>query len=84
LKSNSWNGTWISNGYFSYLDINDSIWIYNCDTLREELLFKRGSIQQENIGYGIISPSTKYMLVPIRKEKVKNKNKKYFSQLFFN
>ncbi|CAM4778334.1 unnamed protein product [Rotaria magnacalcarata] len=66
-----WNGTWISDKYFSYLDINDSIWIYNCDTLKEELLFRRDIVQEENIGNGIVSPSARYILVPIRKEKIR-------------
>ncbi|CAF3772111.1 unnamed protein product, partial [Rotaria magnacalcarata] len=64
-----WNGTWISDTAFSYMDKNDSIWIYNCDTLNGELLFKRNVIQQESIGNGIVSPSARYILVPIRKEK---------------
>jgi len=55
------------------LDTNNSIWIYNCDTLKEELLFKRDIIQHEFIDYGIISPSARYILIPIRKEKVKKK-----------
>jgi len=70
LIKNSWNGTWISEKYFSYLNVNNSIYIYNCDTLKEELLFKRDIIQQEDIDHGIISPSTRYILIPIRKEKV--------------
>ncbi len=53
------------------MDTNDSIWIYNCDTLKEELLLKRDVIQKGNIGYGIVSPSTRYILVPIIKDKVK-------------
>ena len=53
------------------MDSNESIWIYNCDTLNKELLFKRDFIQQEDIGRGIVSPKTRYVLIPIRKEKVK-------------
>ncbi|CAF1087184.1 unnamed protein product [Rotaria sordida] len=77
-----WNGTWISDKYFSYFDTNDSIWIYNCDTLKEELLFKRDIIQQENIGYGIVSPSTKYILIPIRKEKIRPYYTEYQYELY--
>ncbi|CAF3436510.1 unnamed protein product [Rotaria socialis] len=71
-----WNGTWISDTSFSYMDKNDSIWIYNCDTLNGELLFKRNVIQQESIGNGIVSPSARYILVPIRKEK----DHRYYSE----
>lgn len=53
------------------MDVNDSIWLYNCDTQKEELLFKRNVIQQENVGNGIVSPSARYILVPTRREKVK-------------
>ncbi len=53
------------------MDINNSIWIYNCDILKEELLFRKDNIQQEFIDHGIISPTIKYILIPIRKEKVK-------------
>ena len=56
------------------MDTNNSIWIYNCDTLKEELLFKRDVIQQENIGYGIVSPSTRYILIPIKKNNVEREN----------
>ncbi|CAF0987125.1 unnamed protein product [Rotaria sp. Silwood1] len=77
-----WNGTWISNKSFSYLDTNDSIWIYDCDTLKEELLFKRDIIQQENIGYGIVSPSARYILVPIRKEKIRPYYTEYQYELY--
>lgn len=67
------------------MDTNNSIWIYNCDTLQEELLLKKDMIQQEIIDYGIISPSARYILLPIRKEKVyeKEKNRKfdYFFEL---
>jgi hypothetical protein len=55
------------------MDTNGSIWIYNCDTLKEELLFNRNIIQQGNIGNGIVSPSARYILVPIEKAKVKKK-----------
>jgi hypothetical protein len=50
---------------------NDSIWIYNCDTLQEELLFKRNIIQHGNIGHGFVSPSARYILVPIDKKDVR-------------
>ncbi|CAF1283981.1 unnamed protein product [Adineta ricciae] len=66
----SWNGTWISNSYFSYVDTNDSIWIYNCDILEKEMLFRGDFIQQESVKYGIVSPSTKYVLIPVKKEKI--------------
>lgn len=66
-----WNGTWISDKYFYYMDANESIWIYNCDTLKSELLFRRNVVQQESIGHGIVSPSARYILVPIRKERVR-------------
>jgi len=52
------------------MDTNDSIWIYNCDILKEDLLFKRNIVQQGNTGYGVVSPSARYILVPIKKEKV--------------
>ncbi|CAF2409910.1 unnamed protein product [Rotaria sp. Silwood2] len=78
----SWNGTWISNKYFSYLDTNDSIWIYNCDTLKEQLLFRRDIIQQENIGHGIVSPSARYILVPVRKEKTRPYYTEYQYELY--
>lgn len=65
-----WNGTWISDTYFSYTDTDDSIWLYNCDTLKEELLFKRSVIQTENIGPGIVSPSARYILAAMIQEKV--------------
>jgi hypothetical protein len=52
------------------MDTDDSIWIYNCDTLKEELLFNRNIIQQGNIGDGIVSPSARYILAPIQKGKV--------------
>ncbi|CAF0954267.1 unnamed protein product [Adineta steineri] len=64
-----WNGTWISDTYFSYMDTKDSIWIYNCDKLQGELLFDRNIIQQGNIGHGIVSPSSRYILAPVFKEK---------------
>jgi hypothetical protein len=41
--------------------------------LKEELLFKRDIVQQENIGHGIVSPSARYILVPTTKAKVKKK-----------
>ncbi|CAF1150393.1 unnamed protein product [Adineta steineri] len=66
-----WNGTWISDKYFSYLNTNNSIWIYNCDTLTNKLLFKTDFIQQEYIDHGIVSPLTRYILVPIKKEKIR-------------
>jgi hypothetical protein len=53
------------------VDTNDSIWIYNSNTLKKELLFKRDFIQKADIGHGIISPSTRYILIPIKREKVK-------------
>ncbi|CAF3961534.1 unnamed protein product, partial [Rotaria sp. Silwood2] len=77
-----WNGTWISDTHFSFMDTNDSIWIYNCDTLKEELLFKRNVIQQESIGEGIVSPSTRYILVPKRKEKDHRYYTEYYYVLF--
>jgi hypothetical protein len=54
------------------MDTNDSIWIYNCDILKEDLLFKRNIVQQGNTGHGVVSPSARYILVPIKKEKVTN------------
>jgi len=54
------------------MDTDDSIWIYNCDTLKEELLFKRNIVQQGNIGHGFVSPSGRYILVPITRKKVIN------------
>jgi len=64
------------------MDTNDSIWIYNCDTLKEDLLFKRNTVQQGNTGHGVISPSARYILIPIKKEKVTNRlvfiNRKIF------
>ncbi|CAF1161992.1 unnamed protein product [Rotaria sp. Silwood1] len=74
-----WNGTWISDTYFSFMDTNDSIWIYNCDTLQEELLFKRNVIQQESIGEGIVSPSARYILVPKREEK----KHRYYTEYYY-
>ena len=67
-----WNGTWISDRYFSFIDEHDSIWLYNCDTLQEEILFNRETIQQENIGHGIVSPSARYVLIPRIKSEVTN------------
>ena len=52
------------------MDENDSIWIYNCDKLEKELLFKRDTIQNENMGQGIVSPAARYVLIPVIKEKV--------------
>ncbi|UJR20892.1 hypothetical protein I4U23_024001 [Adineta vaga] len=65
----AWNGTWISDRYFSYTDTYGSIWIYDCDTLDKEILFKSDFIRQESMEYGIVSPSTRYVLIPIKKEK---------------
>ncbi len=54
------------------MDANDSIWIYHCDTLKEDLLFNRNIIQQGNVDYGLVSPSGRYILIPIKKENVIN------------
>jgi hypothetical protein len=67
---NSWNGTWISEKYFFFMDTNNSIWIYNCDIRREELVFKNDIVQQGSIDHAILSPSTRYILISTRKEKV--------------
>jgi hypothetical protein len=53
------------------MDINDSIKIYNCDTLKEDLLFNRNIIQQGDVDHGLVSPTARYILIPIRKEKEK-------------
>ncbi len=47
----------------------DSIKIYNCDTLKEDLLFNRNIIQQGDVGHGLVSPTARYILIPIRKDK---------------
>lgn len=52
------------------MDEYDSIWIYNCDKLEKELLFKRDTIQSENMDQGIVSPAARYILIPVIKEKV--------------
>jgi hypothetical protein len=52
------------------MDANNSIWIYNCDTRQQELVFEYDIVQQGPIDNGIISPSTRYILISIRKEKV--------------
>lgn len=74
----SWNGTWISDKYFSYLHTNNSIWFYNCDILKEELLLKT----EDSIDHAFVSPTTKYILIPIKKEKVKQKDKNHFTVFF--
>lgn len=66
----SWNGTWISDRYFSFSDENNSIWIYDCHRLSKELVFARDLIQDESVDEGIVSPSARFILIPIRKEKV--------------
>jgi hypothetical protein len=64
------------------LDTDNSIWIYHCDALKEELVFKRDIIQHENSGHEIISPSARYILIPIRKEKVKKLKRKKKNFIF--
>lgn len=71
-----WNGTWISDRFFTYVDQNDSIWLYDCDTLKEDLLFKRETIQQENIGHGIVSPSARYILIP----RTKHQSRRFYTE----
>ena len=66
---NRWNGTWISDSSFIYLDTMGSIKIYNCDTLKEDLLFNRNIIQQGDVGHGLVSPTARYVLIPIKKDK---------------
>ncbi|UJR28644.1 hypothetical protein I4U23_009876 [Adineta vaga] len=75
-----WNGTWISDVSFSFMDTTGSIWIYNCDTLTEKLLFRRNILQQENIVPGIVSPSTRFILIPNQKEKVH----RYFTEYYYD
>ncbi|CAF1639034.1 unnamed protein product [Adineta ricciae] len=79
-----WNGTWISDVSFSYMDTNDSIWIYNCDTLQEKLLFRRSLTNQEGTAPGIVSPSTRYILIPINKDKVHRYYTDYYYDLYEN
>ena len=66
----SWNGTWVSDDSFSYLDTANSIWLFNCATLKSELVFPRDILQQEYIADGILSPQARFFLIPIRKETV--------------
>lgn len=65
-----WNGTWISDTTFFYLDTNDSIYTYNCDTLKEELLIKKSIVQHDLINQSFVSPTAKYVLIPKTQEKM--------------
>lgn len=67
LSLSRWNGTWISDKYFTYLDTNKSIWIFNCETLKSELILPRNVVHQEVFSQGIVSPSARFILLPIRK-----------------
>lgn len=65
-----WNGTWISDTTFFYLDANDSIYTYNCDTLRDELLIRKNIIQHNYMNQSLVSPTAKYVLIPKAQDKV--------------
>lgn len=60
------------------MDANGSIWIYNCDTLEEELLFQRSLILDGNISHEIVSPTARYILIPLKEKQVKRKRKTFF------
>ena len=63
---------------------DDSLWIYDCDRREAEVLFRSEIIQQDHVGYGLVSPSARFLLIPTRRENVRRKLIRAYDSLAFD